>query len=39
MYPFRYSRSRHSTSRVTCPFNNSGIVAIPEILRNPDILR
>jgi len=34
MYPFRYSRSRHSTSRVTCPFNNSGMLAMSEIIRN-----
>src|SRR5450432_1055182 len=29
MYPFKYNRSRHSTSNVTCPLNNSGILAIP----------
>jgi hypothetical protein len=29
MYPFRYSRSTHSTSSVTCPARSSGIVAIP----------
>jgi hypothetical protein len=33
IYPFRYRRSRHSTSRVTCPSSSSGIVAIPRILR------
>src|SRR5580658_1626029 len=32
MYPFRYNRSRHSTSNVTCPFSSSGILAIPSIL-------
>ena len=34
MYPFRYNRSRHSTSNVTCPLNNSGMLAMTEILRN-----
>src|SRR4051812_49973527 len=34
MYPFRYNRSRHSTSNVTCPFSSSGMLAMNEILRN-----
>ena len=38
MYPFRYSRSRHSTSNVTCPFSSSGIVAMTEILQSFAIL-
>jgi hypothetical protein len=32
MYPFRYSRSRHSTSNVTCPSSSSGMLAMPSIL-------
>src|SRR5207247_697842 len=31
-YPFRYNRSRHSTSNVTCPSSSSGILAMPSIL-------
>jgi hypothetical protein len=38
MYPFKYSRSRHSTGNVTCPFSNSGMLAMPGILRNSEIL-
>ena len=34
MYPFRYRRSRHSTSSVTCPSSSSGMVAIPEFYEN-----
>ena len=39
MYAFRYSRSRHSTSNVTCPFSSSGMLGMTEILRNPAALR
>jgi hypothetical protein len=28
MYPFRYSLSRHSTSKVTWPLRSSGMLAI-----------
>ena len=39
MYPFNYSRSRHSTSNVTCPFSSSGMLAMNEILQKLRILR
>ena len=35
IYPFRYNRSKHSTSNVMCPLNSSGIFGMSEILRNP----
>ena len=34
MHPFRYSRSRHSTSNVTCPFSSSGMLGMTEILES-----
>ena len=34
MYPFRYNRSIHSTSNVTCPLNRSGMLGMTEILRD-----
>ena len=34
MYPFKYSRPRHSNSHVTCPLSSSGMLAIPESVRN-----
>src|SRR3954462_9525814 len=37
MYPFRYRRSRHSTSSVTCPSSSSGMVAIHEFYANAAI--
>jgi len=37
--PFSYIRSRYSTSSVTCASNNSGMLAMPEILRNSGDLR
>jgi hypothetical protein len=39
MYPFRYNRSRHSTSNVTCPFSTLGMLGMTEILRNSATLR
>ena len=39
MYPFRYSRSRHSTSNVTWSFSSSGMLAMNEILHKSRILR
>src|ERR1041384_5913155 len=33
-YPFKYNRSRHSTSNVTCPSSSSGMLAMPLILRS-----
>src|SRR5947209_9756541 len=38
MYPFRYNRSRHSTSNVTCSLSSSGMLGITEILRNQENL-
>src|SRR5580658_4572633 len=37
MYPFRYNRSRHSTSNVTCPSNSSGMFAIPRFYGIPQL--
>ena len=34
MCPFRYNRSRHSTSSVTWPFSSSGMLGIPPIVGN-----
>ena len=39
MYPFRYNRSRHSISKVTCPFSSSGMLGITEILQNRENVR
>lgn len=33
--PFRYKRSRHSTSSVICPLSSSGMCDMPEILTEP----
>ena len=33
MYPFRYNRSRHSASKLTCPLSSSGMPGMAEILR------
>jgi hypothetical protein len=38
-YPFRYKRSRHSSSNVTCPSSNSLMLAITAILIQPRTVR
>src|SRR5215469_10232856 len=39
MYPFRYSRSRDSTSNVACPLTSSGMLGMTESVRDSAAVR